>query len=105
MDVIEAGQQVGNMRRIYSLAEQTLIWLGPDPEGMGRQALTSIGRLSEAILETAPERPSSLTNIDDMPLFLYGCTFTPDQSESLDIDWKAIHWLFQFSWFTRLWVI
>lgn len=104
----ERGQQVSHMRLIYEGATRVLVWLGPDVNSKGKQAITAIKEIGRECLRKNTRKMGidelSLSSVDE----LWGVLPT-ERLDGLYSDnpetWKTIAWLFSRSWFSRLWVI
>lgn len=98
-DIEERNRQVKRMGLIYSLAQQVVIWLGPEGDNSGHAM-------------------SSLTYLGDQVEFTTRRTlgYSPGATESdwwdltlpLPYDertWSSLAYFFERSWFTRVWVL
>ena len=96
--------QMKNMGRIYRMAAEIMIWLGPDPQGHGRQAMKYIKEIASLLCEDndEPISPSELWRKKDMKEVIRGAKkgiLLPQPA------WKSLHWFFSLRWFSRVWMI
>jgi hypothetical protein len=96
-DIKERGFQVHLMALIFSNAQQVLMWLGPDPQNLARDAIELMGMIvpiwSDAV--TSQIR----TFLSDEQLHARGL---PARS---DPRWKALGNFFDNPYFTRIWIV
>jgi hypothetical protein len=89
------------MKSIYEAARSTLIFLGPDPDGLGKVAID----IFKSIQDKHHVPISTLKDIDDM-FGVSGNYFGDEDYTSIEPEgWVAIKWFFNHPWFERLWVI
>ena len=110
----EKSQQVSHMHEIYSLAKQTLVWLGPAGNGsdMAMRAFKDIGRDAAEIgvMHVAVIRAGKARGIRfpdaDMLEFEQALPKVHDLVKRVgwNFPFKAIRQLFERSYFLRLWV-
>ncbi|KAM5349851.1 hypothetical protein ACJ41O_006356 [Fusarium nematophilum] len=102
-DAREREAQVLLMRRIYSAAERTLIWLGKNDETT-RDAIRCIELMKANYLKLAVEHRSRL--LQDLELVKFR-PWTFDVSHQGYVDesaWQAFARLLSKPWFSRVWV-
>jgi hypothetical protein len=97
---VEKSHQVALMRRIYSQAQKTLVWLGEDKSGGAELAFDYVSRLDKCLNE-GYQTELELRQRIATEYQIRGRTF---ENWALDfID--AIAPIFDQTWFRRLWVV
>jgi hypothetical protein len=94
-DLVERGQQVAMMGRIYGVGERTIINLGPDSDG-NAQAVAS---LLEEISERIENQGGSLIDSRFVPALAI------DDVLSTDKRWKSYQIMVAHDWFSRTWTV
>jgi Heterokaryon incompatibility protein (HET) len=94
------------MRQTYERAFRTLVWLGPDVEGLAATAFDTIERLGTQLIQNSGFAKHELQSIDSP----YGFVLDQIQKNGVSLtcssqEWEAIYRLFTWPWFSRLWVI
>ena len=97
-DADEKSEQVRRMNRIYELAHQVIIWLGPSSDDSDLACLT-LAYLGKQIITT----PANALYPHPRASELEWASFTTRLPLS-DAEFEAIHRLFLRPWFCRLWV-
>ncbi|KAH8763895.1 heterokaryon incompatibility protein-domain-containing protein [Hyaloscypha sp. PMI_1271] len=95
-DDTEKGHQVKRMGKVYENAEEVLVWLGSDSEGIAEDCFNLIRDTNEYLdhqLEIYG-RPW------DMPTITKASPISFDKSR-----WNKVRTLTKMPWFTRLWVV
>lgn len=96
-DLKERGEQVLRMRDIYSQAENTIVWLGPEAENSSK-AMDLID-LCDYICEDYFSKEESGASPPDENLW------GPHHSWKIEDELEALSALLQRSWFFRIWVV
>ncbi|KAF2160185.1 hypothetical protein M409DRAFT_29266 [Zasmidium cellare ATCC 36951] len=100
-DLDERAVQVKRIRYIYGLASRVVVWLGESSHGSSGalKTLEYLGRQTEITTDAwifrAFDPPAS------EPSWIEKATELPYTAA----DWQAIEYLFERSWFSRLWVL
>ncbi|KAK0652387.1 heterokaryon incompatibility protein-domain-containing protein [Cercophora newfieldiana] len=104
-DTLEKNLQVPLMARIYSQAEQVLVWLGPEPDSGALRVVQQLGVLFREQVRNFPGEgrsriPGFVQTVRD-----YSITATSPPAQS-GFDFEAI-WRFfrQRAWWRRVWII
>ncbi|KAK4243584.1 heterokaryon incompatibility protein-domain-containing protein [Corynascus novoguineensis] len=132
VDAVEKSWQVGLMSRLYRLAEEVLVWLGPDDGeeekdggsfGAGLRAVRELGALfrdqvtggpSSFSAVSAPPSPTRWERVEGFVKTVLQFSITADsgpgtakaQQGRLGFDFEAIWRLFrERPWWRRLWII
>jgi hypothetical protein len=95
-DDTEKGHQVKRMGKVYESAEEVLVWLGNDSEGIAEDCFNLIRETNE-YLDHQYEIYGGLQN---MPAITKGSPISFDKSR-----WNKVRTLTKMPWFTRLWVV
>ncbi|KAK3709817.1 hypothetical protein LTR37_010645 [Vermiconidia calcicola] len=103
-DVLEKTEQLPMMRRIYSGAQEVLIWLGPDDDMMAWDAIDSI----DSVVEECKSETNDLVHLKNSMWSaeaskLYARFSTGALPASCNLP--ALRNFYSSPWFTRLWVI
>ncbi len=104
-NVEEVNHHVHQMKTVYEEGMQTLIWLGPDPDGQAAVAFPAIQRLAFAILRKSDTPYRELSLCSDFVELLGPASQLYETSRFSDEEWDAIGALLSNRWFTRVWVI
>lgn len=97
-DLIERGQQVSLMRRVYSQAFSTKVWLGPADEDSDK-ALSLIHLVSD-VYDDCRER-STAQGKDVIDIYQWGHL----RSWSVKEELAALGRLFRRPWWYRVWIV
>ncbi|KAI1748758.1 heterokaryon incompatibility protein-domain-containing protein [Xylaria castorea] len=104
----ERGQQVSIMRSIYEGASRVLVWLGPDTESRGKQAIAAMREITRECLKRGVNNKgvdeASLKSVDELWDVLPTERLEGPRSDNPE-TWKSLAWIFSRPWFSRLWVI
>lgn len=96
-DPREKGRQVQLMAKIYENGSRTLVWLGPDREGIAQETVAFIKETSQTARDLI-EKYGSVQSIPALP--------KEDNPISQDVEkWKLFDKFVNFVWFTRVWVM
>jgi hypothetical protein len=104
-DTLEKNSQVPLMARIYSQAENVLIWLGPEPDNGALRAVQQLGILFREQVRNHPSGGAERIAAFAKMVRDYSITGTPPRTHS-GFDFEAI-WRFfrQRTWWRRVWII
>jgi Heterokaryon incompatibility protein (HET) len=94
------------MQKVYRNAAKTLIWLGPDTDGMAKYAFDIIEKLGTHILRSKGPTMGDLRSLPSLKT----STDAPGRILSRDglpisPPWDGVYWFYSRQWFSRLWVI
>ncbi|MCJ1381099.1 hypothetical protein MMC17_004208 [Xylographa soralifera] len=91
-NLLERGQQVLRMARIYGAAQKTIVWLGPEDRD-SNLAIDLMRFLAEKVIEAQSE-------VDRVSLFR---KYLTDKAHAK--AWKALDCLLKRTWWTRMWIV
>jgi hypothetical protein len=101
-NLVELGEQVNKMARIFSEARRTLVWLGVRNSLMVSEPLHLLEsyHFESGVVGEAPTQIGSLDG-------MVGLDFSKTRKDTslLKRDWQPLIALLELPWFTRLWVI
>jgi hypothetical protein len=95
-DDTEKGHQVKRMGKVYENAEEVLVWLGRDSEGIAEDCFNLIRETNEYLDHQLEIYGSTL----DMPIITKASPISLDKSR-----WNKVRTLCDMPWFRRLWVV
>ncbi|KAK4451984.1 heterokaryon incompatibility protein-domain-containing protein [Podospora aff. communis PSN243] len=104
-DTAEKNSQVPLMARIYSQADNVLIWLGPESDGGALRAVQQLGVLFREQVRNHPASGAERIAAFAKTVRDYSITGTSPRTQS-GFDFEAI-WRFfrQRAWWRRVWII
>jgi hypothetical protein len=94
------------MKRIYEMAHQVLVWLGPDVDNNGAPATELTRLVSHELCRASHLTISELgklgtETLDDVLLEADSSRLPLGNSDV----WKPLAWLFSREWINRIWVV
>jgi hypothetical protein len=95
-DDTEKGHQVKRMGKVYENAEEVLVWLGRDSEGIAEDCFNLIRETNEYL----DDQYEIYRGIRDIPTITKASPMSFDKSR-----WNNVRTLIKMPWFTRLWVV
>lgn len=95
-DDTEKGHQVKRMGKVYENAEEVLVWLGSDDEGIAEDCFNLIRETNEYLDHQYEIYGSAI----GMPIITKASPISFDKSR-----WAKVRALVGMPWFTRLWVV
>ena len=95
-DDTEKGHQVKRMGKVYENAEEVLVWLGSDGEGIAEDCFNLIRKTNEYL----DHQVVFYGDFRDMPTITKASAISFDKSR-----WSKVRTLVKMPWFTRLWVV
>ncbi|KAI5458121.1 heterokaryon incompatibility protein-domain-containing protein [Mariannaea sp. PMI_226] len=91
-DIAERGQQVSLMNAIYKGAKHILVWLGPDEDGVGNEAVRMIHYLHDVFGDDEKHEAFRSAHSEDLL----------QQDQEL---WVPFSKLTKLQWFNRIWIV
>jgi hypothetical protein len=95
-DDTEKGHQVKRMGKVYENAEEVLVWLGNDSEGIAEDCFNLIRETNEYL----DHQYEIYGSIRDMPRITKASPISLDK-----LRWNKVRTLTKMPWFRRLWVV
>lgn len=110
-DIQERNHQVQLMKEIYSKSTGVVVWLGEDPDGHGKNAISAM-TIVVKYLEAYQEALRFMREKKTAPSWLKGrghFTFETCEhalrSSGIDDPWTSLSAFYQLPWFSRIWCV
>jgi len=94
------------MKKVYDMAAQVLVWLGPDDAGKAKLAMESIDQIIELISKKNGRSAQEFATFQEFlnarldVVIALECLPSPWETA-----WQCLAWLYSRPWFRRLWVL